>query len=152
VLEDLQAQLTAASRAKANMDTRTQRNSQNGVWPYPLPAEDHCVRTARHYDPASVARHADSVEAFRKAYAVGGTQVLVNIAPVPDCDTLQEAYARQSAGLHDNAFVTMPIDDFNEGDVHFTPQGGEIVSAEVARQILALEGQKDGAVPAEPSR
>jgi len=133
---------------KATIDTRAQRDSRHGIWPYPLTPETECVRTARHYNPDSFLRFADSVSKMRTLYSREGTKVLVNISPVPACDTLQQAYREKSEGLHDNTFETMPISYFNEGDVHFSPEGSRYLSIEAANQILALEQQRRSAKPA----
>ena len=79
---------------------------------------------------------------MRRIYGVEGTTVIINMAPVPTCDTLQQTYRRKSEGLRDNAFETLPITDFNEGDVHFSPEGGRHISIEAGNQILALEEQR----------
>jgi hypothetical protein len=144
ILQDGLDRFTAAGRAKVSVDTRAQREGENGVWPYPRPPETYCVRTAYHMTPAMIVRYADSVETMRRLYSVDGTQVIIDVAPVPTCDTLQQAYREKSEGLHDNAFETLPISYFNEGDVHFTPEGGRIISVEAANQILALDGQGQG--------
>lgn len=121
-------------------DARTQRDSRMGIWPYPLPPETHCVRGGPD-DLDSYKRDERSVTAMRERYAVDGTQVLINLAPVPVCDASQDIYRKMSEGLHDNAFETLPIEYFNEGDVHFSPQGSRYISIEAGHQILALEAQ-----------
>lgn len=129
--------------ATNSVDTRAQRDGRHGIWPYPFPPETLCTRTAQHYSPESVGRHSESVAAVRKRYGVDGTQVIVNISPVPTCDTLQETYRKQSEGLHDNDFELLPISYFNEGDVHFSPEGSRYISTEAGNQILALEKKQD---------
>lgn len=127
------------------VDARKQRAEHGGVWPYPLPAEDHCVRTAYHINPADVQYDAANVDEMRRTYGVDGTTVIINMAPVPDCDVTKDVYRTKSEGLHDNRFEVMPISEFNEGDVHFTPEGGTHISVEAAHQILALEQKKHNA-------
>lgn len=127
---------------KAVPDTRAERAAHAGYWPYPLPPETRCVRTDRHLDPKNIGRYAHAVAKMRDLYNTGGTTVLIDIAPVPECDTLKDVYRAQAAGLHDNPFEVLPISDFNEGDVHFSPAGAAHISTEAAGQILALERQK----------
>jgi len=140
----------------SSIDTREQRDSRHGVWPYPLPPETTCVRTEYHLDPIGMSRYGDSVTKMRELYGVGGTTVLLNIAPVPDCDTLQQTYREKSEGLHDNRFEALPISFFNEGDVHFSSTGSRYISIEAGNQILALERQRqateaqDGRAPGQP--
>jgi hypothetical protein len=70
---------------------------------------------------------------------VNGTRVFVNVAPVPDCDDMKDTYERVLTGLHDNALGVLPIGMFNNGDVHFTPEGAARISEDVGEQILADE-------------
>jgi len=142
MVKDLLNRYLPGRGSKTEVDTRAQRESRNGMWPYPLPPETECVRTVLHLDPKSVGRYADSVAEMRRVYGVEGTTVLVNISPLPTCDTLQDAYRKAAEGLHDNAFETLPIADFNEGDVHFSAAGSEHISVEAGEQILALEKQR----------
>ena len=77
---------------------------------------------------------------MRQKYGVNGTRVIVNVAPVADCDDMKDAYGQALKGLHDNPLEVLPIKMFNNQDVHFTPEGAEHVSLGVANQILASEG------------
>jgi hypothetical protein len=129
-------------KSNASIDIRAQRDGRNGIWPYPSPPETDCVRAALHQIPSDFARHADSVAMMRSTYGADGTTVLVNISPVATCDTLQQTYRELSDGLHDNPFESLPISDFNEGDVHFSAEGSRHVSVEAANQILLLEERR----------
>jgi hypothetical protein len=133
---------TPGRNAMALVDTRAQRDSRNGIWPYPLPPETQCVRTAYRLPPGIFQRYADSVAKMRTIFGVDETTVLINISPVPTCDTLQQTYRDKAEGLHDNDFETLPISYFNEGDVHFSAEGSQHISIEAANQILALEQQR----------
>lgn len=130
------------------MNERTQRR---GLWRVPWPPETHCVRDALHIGADSIGRYAASVEKMRKLYAVDGTQVLLDITPVPTCDLLQDTYRERSAGLHDNKFETLPISYFGEGDVHPSLQGSHFISTQVGEQILALE-RKTGRRGTKPTK
>ncbi len=123
-------------KARHQIDARVQRAQRNGQWPYPLPPQTQCVRGALHLTPDAVLRWQADVEGFRRRYSTAQTTVLLDIAPVPDCDTTYGVYAQRAAGLHDNAFERLPIRFFNEGDVHFSPEGSRYVSTAAARQIL----------------
>ncbi len=124
-------------------DTRAQRDSRKGVWGFPLPPEAHCMRGS--IPEGLLHRHADQIAAMRRRYETGGTTVLFNISPVPDCDRDYPLYSRLSSGLHQNPFERLPISYFNEGDVHFSPQGSRYISAELGREVLAVEQQQDAA-------
>jgi hypothetical protein len=123
----------------ARGDPRSQREERLGIWPFPLPSQSGCWRTAMHIDPASIGRYAASVADFRERYGRDGTKVIVNLAPVADCDVLGPLYRRQTEGLHDNPFEVVPIAFFNQGDVHFSAEGSRYISVAAGRQILALE-------------
>jgi hypothetical protein len=142
IVKDFLNRHLPGGNSKTPIDLRAQRESRHGISPLPLPPETQCVRTAFHYDPKAVKRYADSVAEMRNIYGVDGTTVLVNIAPVPTCDTWQQLYRKTSEGLHDNVFETLPISYFNEGDVHFSPEGSKYISIEAGNQILALKEQR----------
>lgn len=109
-----------------------------GYLPFPHAPEDHCTRQDFLHTPASdVVRYEQGVADMRRRYAVGGTQVFIDITPAADCDILQDAYRTTSAGLHDNAFQTLPIGDFADGDVHLGNTGVQLYSRQVGEQILA---------------
>jgi hypothetical protein len=124
-------------------DTRAQREGRHGVWPIDLPPETHCVR--RPVSKEEVGRHADEVESIRRHLSVGGTKVFINISPVPDCDVSYAVYSDLAQGLHDNVFEKLPISYFNQGDVHYSPQGSRYISIEAGDEILAVERQQDAA-------
>jgi len=147
IIRDFLNRYIPGVNTKPAVDTRVQRDSRHGIWPYPLPPETNCVRTAYHLGPEVIQRYADSVDKMRNLYSVDGTTVLVNISPVPTCDTLQQVYRDKSEGLHDNAFETLPISYFNEGDVHFSAEGSRHISIEAANQIVALEQQRRTSQP-----
>jgi hypothetical protein len=125
-------------KARHQIDARAQRSAHMGQWPYPLPPETHCVRTAMHYKAEEMKRYEASVDAFRRKYSTPATTVIVNMSPVPICDQLYDVYAQRAVGLHDNSFDRLPISDFNEGDVHFSASGSRYISEQAGRQILAL--------------
>jgi hypothetical protein len=139
-------------KIKPAIDTRAQRDARHGIWPYPFPPETKCVRTAENHDPKEFQRYADAVARFRSIYSIDGTTVLVNIAPIPTCDVLQQLYRKNAQGLHDNKFETLPISYFNEGDVHFSQEGSRYISIEAANQILALERKSAQGGPRESSK
>ena len=139
---DLLERLHVASEPHSTLNSRAQRDARQGFWPYPLPPETHCIRQTYGMMAKDFQSYPDSVAKMRSLYTVGDTTVLINIAPVADCDELKQTYRELNAGLHDNAFEVLPISDFNDGDVHFTPEGGRQVSLEAGKQILALEQRR----------
>ena len=115
---------------------RRDRAAARGLWQFPLPAETHCLRNNTFTTPASVQRNPESVEEFRRRYTTPETQVIIDVTPVPDCDSFAQIYRERTEGLHDNAFQTVPVRFFNEGDVHMNQLGSTYYSNEVAEQIL----------------
>lgn len=100
--------------------------------------ETHCFRNG--WDKTiPVVPDPNLASSLRRQYGTNGTQVIVNVAPVPDCDDMHDVYERALSGLHDNDLEVLPIRMFNSQDVHFTPEGAEQLSIGVARQILKLE-------------
>lgn len=71
ILEDTSNRLL--HRSPSHVDLREQRRARNGIWPYPIPPETHCVRTAAHYKSEDFHRYEESVQGFRQRYAVEGT-------------------------------------------------------------------------------
>lgn len=132
----------------AHPNPRDQREARNGIWPYPVPPETHCGRTERNYKPEDFRNFGSSAQEFWQKYSTGGTRVILDISPVPDCDVLYNRYAEINAGLHDNTFQCLPISFFNEGDVHFSAAGSQYISRKAAEQILALEHANSAAYSA----
>jgi len=130
------------------LDYANVRAQRNGQFPFPVPPETKCMRED---SPDSIGRYADSVSAMRSHYGVQGTQVILNLSPAAACDKNKAIYQSREDGLHDNPFEVLPISNFNEGDVHFSPEGSRHISLEAAQQILALEHQAptQPAIPSE---
>ena len=128
-------ELTGKSRHQ--IDARAQRDSRAGQWPYPVPIETHCVRDNASITPDMVGRWQKSVETFRRKYSSPRTTVIIDISPVPECDTTYGLYAERSEGLHENPFERLPIRFFNQGDVHFSAEGANYISEQAGNQILS---------------
>lgn len=141
VLRDMTARAMGDSPT-AHADSRAQRASLNGLFPFPLPPQTHCVTTTVLLNPTSIAANARNIEAMRQRYSVDGTQVLVNVSPTPDCSILVDEYRRQIQGQHDNAMEALPIRYFNDNDSHFSTEGTKYLSIEAGKQVLAVEQQQ----------
>ena len=124
-------------------DTRAQRDSHNGSWTFPLPPQTSCHQVAPNLPAGNIPRWPEAVAAFRQRYGVDGTQVIVNVSPQPDCEIGLEGLRKRTEGLHDNPFETLPVSYFNEGDLHYSPEGSRYISIQAGNQILALERQQD---------
>ena len=118
-----------------DFDVHARRLSEQGQWLMPLPAQKKCVRSK--LNPDSIRRWEKSVKTFREKYSTETTKVFINISSVPVCDQNYDDYAAKAMGLHDNKFERLPIDYFNDGDVHFSPEGADYISERAGEQILA---------------
>lgn len=136
---DALERLHLADEPRKSIDARAQRDSRNGIWTFPLPPQTQCIRGMYHIKPSDIRPSPESVAKMRRLYDTQGTTVLIDVSPVPLCDELRQTYDERTASLRDNKFETLPISDFNQGDVHFSPAGSQSVSIEAAKQILALE-------------
>lgn len=140
-LENEWKQLSPWART-ADLDTRKQRADRDGLWAIPLPPEVHCDFTLPVYTPVAA-----DIAAARRRYAVNGTQVIINVSPIANCNPHEDMYRKQLDGLHDNTLVTLPMSAFNASDIHFSPSGSAYVSTEAAEQILELMRRDDAEKP-----
>lgn len=120
-------------------DPRRVRDLNHGQWPFPKPPEEHCMNAQI---PFTARRWEQSVLAFRQKYASAATQVIVNVSPIPDCDTHYDAYRHLLRGQYDNTLEQLPIHDFNDSDIHLGPVGSKLVSEQAAAQIFHLLATK----------
>lgn len=139
LVDDLWGRMAQTNPDDPAKDGGAERRRRHGIFTFPAPTETECWRTALHLNPASFSGDPAGVAEARAKYAIGGTQVFINVAPVPTCDVLQDTYERILAGEHDNVLERLPISWFNSQDVHFNATGADHISAEVALQILQRE-------------
>jgi hypothetical protein len=115
-------------------DTVTMRN---GFFTPPSPARTTCVAATSVLpspNPQQIAFSRSLVADYRDRYADRTGIVLVNVAPIPDCDENLAAYSAQLSGITSNSLLPMPIGYFNNC-CHYTARGSEIVSALVADEL-----------------
>ena len=60
--------------------------------------------------------------------------VLVNVAPIPECDPNLAAYSAELDGVTSNSLLPMPIGYFNNC-CHYTARGSEVVSTLIAGEL-----------------
>ena len=109
----------------------------NGFFTPPSPPRTSCEPAARLVSNATPERIAFSrslVTGFRDAYADRAGVVLVNVAPIPDCDQNLAAYSEELDGVTSNLLLPMPIGYFNNC-CHYTARGSEIVSTLIAKEL-----------------
>lgn len=137
---------------RAEEDTITVRN---GFFTPPSPPRTSCApptSLVSATDPQQAAFSRSMVDTFRKNYSDRAGLVLVNVAPIPDCDQNLAAYAAELNGVTSNSLLPMPIGYFNDGR-HYTAQGSEIVSTLIARELNTVASRNptiDDRIP--PSR
>ncbi|MGA2536906.1 MAG: hypothetical protein ABSF53_12880 [Terracidiphilus sp.] len=121
-------------------DPALRRERHNGLFTFYSSPETTCFRNGWDKN-LNISPDREWVSGLRQRYGVNGTRVIVNVAPVADCDDMKDAYEQALKGVHDNPLEVLPIKMFNNQDVHFAPSGAEQVSLGVANQILASEGK-----------
>jgi hypothetical protein len=121
----------------SEIDPRSQRDHQAGMWAFQLPAQKTCVKV----DDSSLSDHSQNaagVAEFRKRYEVNGTKVIVNVSPIADCSPDIDLDKKLTAGLSDNALELFPIRYFNDLNFHLDKAGSELYSVEISAQIVHL--------------
>ena len=116
---------------------------QNGFFTPPAPARTSCEASASQVavvNPRLTAFSRSVVENFRRTYSDRAETVLVNVAPIPDCDANLAAYKAELKGITSNQLLPLPVGYFNNC-CHYTAQGSEIVSALVAQEVGAVDGR-----------
>lgn len=138
ILADALSRLVNPHKYDGLEDPAMRRQLHNGLFTFYSPPETSCFRNGWDKTPRIVP-DPEWVEGLRQGYGINGTRVIVNVAPVADCDDMKDVYLRDLKGVHDNPLEVLPIGMFNNQDVHFTREGAEHVSTGVANQILAVD-------------
>jgi hypothetical protein len=124
------------SHLRPEEDTITLHTDSTFFTP-PSPPRTSCIPAASLVstsDPEQAAFSRSLVAGFHSSYAPQAGLVLVNVAPIPDCDQNLAAYSAELDGVTSNSLLPMPIGYFNDGR-HYTARGSEIVSTLVAREL-----------------
>jgi hypothetical protein len=138
IVSDAISRLVEPHKYDGMEDPATRRQSHKGLFTLYSAPEISCYRSGWDKIPRIIA-DPEWVNGIRRQYGINGTHVIVNVAPVADCDDMKDVYLRDLKGLHDNSLEVIPIGMFNSQDVHFTSEGAEHVSTGVANQILLDE-------------
>jgi hypothetical protein len=128
---------------------------RNGFFTPPTPARTSCEPVQLVADSGNREDGAFSrtvVANFRGTYAGRAGVVLVNVAPIPDCDANAVVYHEELSGVTSNSFQTLPVQDFNNC-CHYTQRGSQIVSSLVAEELRTAAGiALPPDAPAQPTR
>ena len=103
-----------------------------GLFTAPGPPLTHCLGDLEKRAPDT-----PWIRNLRDKYSVGGTRVLIYVAPQPECDNSYEYYAEKIAPLADNCLQRYSIGMFNEKN-HFTREGAKLNSARIAGEITKM--------------
>ena len=123
-----------ATHMRPEEDTVTVRN---GFFTPPSPPRTSCTQVVPLVSSPSAEQIAFSrslVAQFREGYADRTGMVLVNVAPIPDCDENLAAYSAELNGITSNSLLPLPISYFNDGR-HYTALGSEVVSRLTAKEL-----------------
>jgi hypothetical protein len=111
----------------------------NGFFTPPSPARKYCEPAAKLKN-ASETFPRSLTDEYMSSYAGRSSVVLVDVAPIPSCDTNLVAYSNELRGITSNDLMPLPIGAFND-DRHYTADGSQIVSSLVARQVNKIAAQ-----------
>jgi hypothetical protein len=121
-------------------EDRLQLRTDTTFFTPPSPARTYCETDAPFTDPTQGAFSRALADEFRRRYADRAAVVLVDVAPIPSCDSNLQAYATQLEGITSNPLHALPIAAFNDGR-HYTADGSRMVSGWLSQQLneVALE-------------
>ncbi|MDE1155188.1 MAG: hypothetical protein PW735_05580 [Acidobacteriaceae bacterium] len=113
---------------------------RNGFFTPPSPPRTYCDSTPTSIDQGGSTFARSLTENYRSHYSDQNSVVLVDVAPIPSCDSNLKAFTNQLQGVTSNNLQALPIGLFNDGR-HYTAFGSRVVSTLLARQInqVALE-------------
>lgn len=115
----------------ANMSSNFQ--VRRGLIILPKPPETNCV------SQRSLALPDDSwIRRMRDAYSRGGTRVLIDVAPVPECTQNVRRVSEGFGKITDNNLPIFPVNLFCDLDRHLTLSGAERSSAQIGAQVRDL--------------
>jgi hypothetical protein len=142
-----------ATNLRPEEDTITVRN---GFFTPPSPARTSCdaaTSIVSASDPRQMAFSRALVANYRNGFSGRAGLVLVNVAPIPDCDQNLAAYAAQLNGVTSNSLLPMPVGYFNNC-CHYTARGSEIVSSLISSELNTVANNNaaidDRTPPAHP--
>jgi hypothetical protein len=78
-------------------------------------------------------------ETARRRYTAMGVTVLVEVSPIPVCDTQVSIYRENLRSHLSGEVSTLPIEMFNDSERHFTVDGARLVSELIANKILKVK-------------
>jgi hypothetical protein len=105
----------------------------NGFFTPPSPARKYC-EPATKLSNVSDTFPRSLTDDYMHTYSGRSSVVLVDVAPIPSCDTNLAAYSDELRGVTSNPLLSLPIGAFNDNR-HYTADGSQIVSSLISRQV-----------------
>ena len=117
------------------------RISAKGWFSLPLPAQDRCRPwDTSQADHGEIKADRDWIAYLRARYADKADHVLVDLAPMANCQPYRAKIEQMLQGLHDNPFITHPPRFYAQPEyIHPTREGARALTSELAQQINAME-------------
>lgn len=108
----------------------------------PEKAFSSCAQ-AQDIDPIFHKPDLNFIRYLRKRYGPMADHLLIDAAPLSSCDS-RYLYLQQHLSGLDNTLITYPFSLYNEGYAHYTAEGAERLSMQLAAQInrLATTGSR----------
>jgi hypothetical protein len=145
LVAELRDKLTHSS-SKLNTEV-TLRDAQAGMWAMQGPPEQACKGGAFKSVSSTYEQNAEGVKEFRSKYEAKGIQVIVDVTPIANCIPELQTDIAVTRGLSDNSFQALPIQNFNDQDIHLTSDAAVRFSEEAANQVLKFTQQQEGRNP-----
>ncbi|MFY9935989.1 MAG: hypothetical protein WAK33_03915 [Silvibacterium sp.] len=130
----IKAKLGALGPAPNFIEMEATFRSRSGLLILPKPPETGCVKHGLLSPPTL-----SWIKGLREKYSVNGTQVLIDVAPIPACENDMAQIAASLAGVTDNTLPVYPISLFSDLDRHLTMVGAERSTEEIAQQIQSRQ-------------
>jgi len=111
--------------------------SRGGLLILPKPPQTRCTNSHPFLPPTR-----SWVQMLRDKYAVNGTTVLIDVAPIPTCAPNAAAIAQGIRAVSDSPLAQYPIALFCDLDRHLTLAGAQLWSAQLGQQILAHRAKR----------
>jgi len=110
-------------------------SARDGHMTLPTATESHCLADDARALPSAITPVPEYVSALRREFSSNNTTVLLLSPTIPDCDPKTAFFADRLNPVLDQPIATQPIGNYNDIDRHFTAQGADAYSEQVASWI-----------------
>ena len=140
LIAELRDKLTH-SASKWNAEA-SRRDAQAGMWAVPNPPEQACSGGEFKSVSSTHEQNAEGVKEFRSRFEAKGIHVIVDVTPIANCVPDLQTDIAITRGLSDNSFQALPIQNFNDQDIHLSSDAATRFSEQAADQIVALQHEQ----------